>query len=132
MGIVFINGCFDILHVGHIRMFKYAKSLGSKLIVAIDSDDRVKSSKGQLRPFTCLADRIEMLKSIKHIDDVLFFSSDFELEEIIKKINPDFMVIGSDWKGKTVIGEKYAKELKFFRRIDGYSTTKIFEDITNR
>jgi len=123
--IVWTNGCFDILHVGHIELFKYAKQQGTKLYVGIDSDEKVKIDKGQDRPFNTLLDRINLLLAIKYIDKVIPFNSTEELEINIKNVFPDVMVIGGDWKGKTVIGEQYTKELKFFSRIPGYSTTNI-------
>ena len=125
--IIWVNGCFDVLHRGHIELFKYAKSLGTKLYVGIDSDRKVKRDKGASRPFNCLDDRIEFLKSIKFIDVVVTFDSTVELEDTIKSISPDIMVVGSDWRGKPIVGEQYTKQLKFFERIPGYSTTDILE-----
>ena len=125
--IVWTNGCFDILHRGHIELFKYAKQQGTTLYVGIDSDEKVKKDKDQNRPFNILIDRINMLLAIKYIDKVIPFNSTEELETTIKDISPDIMVIGGDWKGKTIIGEQYTKELKFFNRIEGYSTTNILE-----
>ena len=122
---IWTNGCFDILHRGHIELFKYAKSLGSELTVGIDSDQKVMKDKGQYRPINNIEDRIEMLNSIRYIDRILHFDSTYELECLIKNYNPDIIVVGSDWKGKRVVGEKYAKEVKFFDRIERYSTTKI-------
>jgi D-beta-D-heptose 7-phosphate kinase/D-beta-D-heptose 1-phosphate adenosyltransferase len=123
--IIWTNGCFDVLHRGHIELFKYAKSLGSELYVGIDSDEKVKLDKGLSRPFNNLEDRVTMLESIKYIDKVFVFDSTEHLEFLIETIIPDIMVIGSDWKGKTVVGEQYANELVFFNRIKGYSTTDI-------
>jgi len=125
---IFANGCFDILHRGHIELFKYAKSLGNKLIVGIDSDEKVKRDKGQDRPFNYLKDRIAMLEAIKYIDEVVSFDTRQELEDLIKTHNPDVLVVGSDWKGKEVVGDIFAKEVKFFDRIGDYSTTKILEN----
>ena len=124
---VWTNGCFDVLHRGHIELFKYAKSLGDKLVVGVDSDEKVKMDKGNDRPINNLEDRTEMLLSIKYIDEVWCFNSTKELRDVIKINKPDIMVIGSDWRGKPIIGEEYTKELLFFDRIGGYSTTKILE-----
>ena len=126
---VWTNGCFDILHRGHIEMFEYAKSLGDVLIVGIDSDERVKKDKGEGRPINNLDDRAIVLQSIKYIDRVVEFDSTNELRNLIKDIRPDIMVIGSDWKGKKVVGEEYAGKVDFFDRIEGYSTTDIIEKI---
>tara|TARA_R110000824_G_scaffold274017_5_gene462664 strand:- start:1273 stop:1671 length:399 start_codon:yes stop_codon:yes gene_type:complete len=128
----FVNGCFDVLHVGHIRLFKYAKEQANYLIVAIDTDEKIKKSKGNSRPFNTESDRKEMLGSIKFIDEVLSFDSNQSLEILIEKIKPDVMIIGSDWEGKEIVGFQHAKELKYFRRIDGYSTTKILESAFDR
>tara|TARA_R110000796_G_scaffold168129_1_gene285030 strand:- start:447 stop:845 length:399 start_codon:yes stop_codon:yes gene_type:complete len=125
--IVWTNGCFDVLHVGHIELFKYAKQQGTTLYVGVDSDAKVKADKGQDRPFNTLIDRINLLLAIKYIDKIIPFNSTEHLEEKIKNLSPDVMVIGGDWKGKTVVGEQYTKELKFFNRIPNYSTTKILE-----
>ena len=125
--IIWTNGCFDILHVGHIELFKYAKSLGSKLYVGIDSDEKVKLDKGDDRPFNKLADRIKVLESIKYIDKVVSFSTPARLENLVKEYKPHVLIVGSDWRNKTVIGEQYAQHVRFFDRIDGYSTTNILE-----
>jgi len=124
---VWTNGCFDILHRGHIELFKYAKSLGDELIVGIDSDEKVKKDKGEGRPINNLNDRAFILQSIKYIDRVIKFDSTDELRRLVKDIKPDIMVIGSDWEGKDVIGQEYTKELRFFDRVGNYSTTKILE-----
>tara|TARA_R110000824_G_scaffold227525_2_gene415315 strand:- start:213 stop:611 length:399 start_codon:yes stop_codon:yes gene_type:complete len=122
---VWTNGCFDIIHRGHIEMFKYASSLGDKLIVGIDSDEKVKKDKGNNRPFNCLSDRLEVLQAIKYIDEVCVFENTKGLEKLIKNIKPDIMVLGSDWRGKKVVGSEFSKNVKFFDRITGYSTTNI-------
>ena len=129
---IFVNGTFDVLHSGHLHMFQYAKSLGEYLIVAIDSDERVKEKKGPTRPVNCLWDRAFILSNIHSIDEVRTFASDKDLEELVEYYKPDIMVVGSDWKDKPVIGSQHAKELKFFDRIDGYSSTKIIQSIIAR
>ena len=124
---VWVNGCFDVLHRGHIELFKFAKSKGDFLIIGIDSDERIKSMKGDLRPFNSEEDRRFFLESIKFIDHVEIFTSDEDLEKKIFYFDPDVMVVGSDYKNKKVIGSQHAKELLFFDRIQGYSTTNILE-----
>jgi len=128
MKTVWTNGCFDVLHRGHIELFKYAKSLGDLLIVGIDSDRKVKIDKGETRPINKAEDRKFMLESIKYIDKVFIFNSKQQLEDLIKFMKPNIMVIGSDWKGKEVVGQEYAKELNFFDRIEEYSTTNIIKE----
>ena len=125
--IIWTNGCFDVLHRGHIELFKYAKSLGGKLYVGIDNDKKVKLDKGNSRPINNVKDRKFVLESIKYIEKVIVFDTTNDLEEVILLLQPDVMVIGSDWKGKTVVGEQYAKKLIFFNRIGDYSTTNILK-----
>ena len=129
---VFVNGTFDVLHLGHLALLNYAKSLGDKLFVAIDSDERVRQLKGPTRPIYDVYQRKVMLLNLKAVDEVEIFSSDEELEMWIKQINPTIMVVGSDWRNKTVIGSQYAKRLEFFERINEYSSTKTIQDIINR
>jgi len=129
--VVFTNGCFDVLHRGHIELFKYAKNLGSTLIVGIDTDEKVKQDKGPDRPFNSLKDRIFILESIKYIDEVVVFGSKQELQSLVALITPDILVKGTDWKGKEIVGEESAKEVRFFERIEGYSTTEILENSPN-
>ena len=132
MSVVFTNGCFDILHRGHIELFKYCNTFGSILIVGIDSDERVKTLKGKNRPINCQEDRKLMLESLKYIDNVIVFNNESELTSLIKSVKPDIMVVGSDYKDKNVIGSQYAKKLIFFDRINEYSTTKTIQHIINR
>tara|TARA_Y100000310_G_C20438599_1_gene694943 strand:+ start:259 stop:651 length:393 start_codon:yes stop_codon:yes gene_type:complete len=127
MKIVWTNGCFDILHRGHLEMLKYANSLGDYVIVGIDSDEKVAKDKGSERPFNSVEDRKFALKSLKYVNEVVVFDSAAQLEIIIRSISPHVMVIGSDWKEKTVIGERFCGELKFFNRVGNYSTTNILE-----
>ena len=124
---VWTNGCFDILHRGHLEMLKYAKSLGDFLIVGIDSDKKVQADKGPLRPLNRAEDRRFALEAIRYVDEVVVFDSPEGLANAIKKVSPDIMVIGSDWKGKKVVGEQHTKEVRFFDRIGEYSTTSIIE-----
>lgn len=132
MKIVFVNGCFDVLHPGHIKLFKYAKSLGDYLIVAIDSDKRVSEMKGPERPIFSQSDRSQTLEAIRYIDVVHIFDSKEDLENLLKSIAPDIMIVGSDWKGKEVVGEQYAKTVRFFDRVGKYSTTKTLQGLTYR
>jgi D-beta-D-heptose 7-phosphate kinase/D-beta-D-heptose 1-phosphate adenosyltransferase len=132
MKTVFVNGTFDVLHRGHLLLFEYAKSFGDYLIVAIDSDDRIKEKKGDSRPINNVSDRSFMLQNLKQIDEVRTFSSDKDLENLVEFYKPDIMVVGSDWKNKPVIGSQYAKQLKFFDRINEYSSTKIIQSIIDR
>ena len=129
---VFVNGTFDVLHRGHLDLLNYAKSLGEYVVVGIDSDERVKQMKGSSRPINCLMDRAHMLANLKSVDEVRFFGNDKELENLVKDVKPDIMVVGSDWKGKSVIGSYWAAKLIFFDRIGEYATTKTIESIIDR
>lgn len=126
---VIVNGTFDILHVGHIELLKYAKSLGDKLIVAIDSDNRIKRLKGESRPINNTYERKLLLENLKPVDEVHVFDTDLQLLDLI--VQADIMVKGSDYKGKPIIGESLI-DIVFFDRIDEYSTTAKIQDIASR
>ena len=125
MKVIWTNGCFDILHRGHIELFKYAKSLGDYLVVGVDTDERVKASKGPTRPFNVIEDRIAMLESIRYIDEIYVFDTNSELDNQVLLSGAEIIVVGSDYKNKKVIGSRHAQKVMFFDRIKGYSTTKI-------
>lgn len=128
-GIVWTNGCFDILHVGHIRMLKFCSSLckkmGCNLIVGIDSDDRVRLMKGKFRPINHEKVRAEMLLCVKGVHGVYIYDDGEELEQLIIRHSPNVVVVGEEYKSKGVIGSNYAKEVKYFKKVEGYSTTRI-------
>ena len=124
---IWVNGCFDILHRGHFELFNYAKSLGNVLVVGVDSDEKVAQDKGPDRPYNKLEDRVYALESLKAIDKVMVFDSKDHLEWLVEITKPDILVVGSDWKGKEIVGGQYAKEIVYFDRIGDYSTTDILE-----
>ena len=128
MSIVWTNGTFDILHPGHIELFKVGKSLGDKLIVATDTDEKIRQDKGASKPINNLCDRISMLQAIKYIDEVFYFNDRKELEGLIELYSPDILLLGDDWKGGDVVGIQYAKEVRFLPRLN-YSTTHIIDKI---
>jgi cytidyltransferase-like protein len=121
---IWINGCFDILHRGHIELINFASSYGI-VRVGIDTDDRVKKLKGQNRPFNTIADRVYVVKNIKGVDSVEAFYTEEELEYCIKKWNPKYIIVGDDYKNKKVVGSQYCEEVIYFKKIKGYSTSKI-------
>ena len=125
---IIVNGTFDILHVGHIELLEYAKTLGDHLIVAIDADQRVKKLKGLNRPIIDEKNRKRVLESIRWIDEVIIFDSDDDLIKIIKSC--DIMVKGSDYREKSIIGEDLIK-IVFYDRTE-HSTTSIIQDIIDR
>lgn len=122
---VWVNGCFDVLHYGHYKLLSYAKSLGKELIVGIDSDNRIKESKGFTRPFHNVKQRKFNLLCLKNVKKVYIFNSDEELEEILKKIKPDIMVIGDEYKNKKIIGKNIVKKIKYFKRLEKLSTSEL-------
>lgn len=129
---VIVNGTFDILHKGHLKMLEYARSLGDQVLVCIDSDSRVKELKGTSRPINNQYDRAFMLASLRYVDMVWTFDSDENLIKQIKLYDPAIMVKGSDWKDKPIVGEEFCGRIEFFERIHGYSTTETIQHITDR
>jgi D-beta-D-heptose 7-phosphate kinase/D-beta-D-heptose 1-phosphate adenosyltransferase len=127
---IVVNGTFDILHSGHLALLNYAKSLGDFLVVAIDSDRRVRELKGTSRPVNTQSERQELLENLRAVDEVKIFDSDQELVDIIKDCA--IMVKGSDYKGKSIVGENNIAQIIFFNRIDGFSTTEKIQHIANR
>jgi rfaE bifunctional protein nucleotidyltransferase chain/domain len=122
---VFVNGTFDVLHYGHFKLLEAARELGDILYVAIDTDERIKEKKGDNRPFHNLIERKEMLDAIVHVTKVFTFGSDEDLITLIRAINPDIYVIGSDYKNKPIVGMEYLKNIVFIPRLEKFSTTKI-------
>ena len=123
--IVWLNGCFDVLHMGHIKLFQRARQMGLPVFVGIDTDDRIASEKGEDRPVNCLHDRVEFLKAIKYIDGVQSFSTDGELNELIKSHKPRYMLIGDEYRDKTIIGSEHIKEIVYVKKYGGLSTSNI-------
>lgn len=130
MKTIFVNGTFDIIHLGHLALFNYARSLGDFLLVGIDSDQRVKKLKGPSRPINNEFERKTLLENLKAIDKVQIFNSDQELIDIISTC--DIMVKGSDYIGKPIVGEHVCKQIIFFDRINEYSSTKKIQSIIDR
>jgi bifunctional ADP-heptose synthase (sugar kinase/adenylyltransferase) len=113
-------------------MLFYAKSLGKHLHVSIDTDERIKYNKGRDRPVIPLHIRKAVMQSLKPVDSVSVFNTDEELVNTIKAYSPDIMVKGSDWQGKTIIGEEYCKQVVFYERVNGESTSNIIQDFIAR
>jgi len=130
--VVFTNGCFDILHVGHVRFLKFCAAQGDKLIVGLNSDESVTRLKGQFRPINNQEDRKKMLTLINvGVTNVVFFDENTPLR-LIKKIRPDILVKGSDWEGN-VVGqefiESYGGKVILYRHSSEHSTSKIIEKV---
>ena len=130
---VWVNGTFDVMHLGHMRLLQFASKYG-KVRVGLGTDERIKINKGENRPFNKLDDRIEFMSAITYVDSVVSFDNDEELIECIRQYDPDVMVIGSDYKGKNIIGGFLVKRIVFFDKIEGKSTSNIlaYENTSNR
>jgi len=131
MSIVWTNGTFDILHPGHIQLFKVAKELGDMVIVGTDTDEKIKKDKGFDRPINDLCYRVAMLEAIKYIDAVHTFDTRSELEGLIQMYNPDILLIGDDWRNGDVVGREFAKEVRFLPRVGGYASSNTIKRIHN-
>lgn len=129
---IFVNGSFDILHTGHLELLNWAKSNGDYLLVAIDSDRRISEKKGPDRPFNDQTNRQQLMANLKAVDEVKIFDSDQELIDIIRDYSPDILVVGSDWRLQKVVGGEWAKQIKFFERVNGESTTKTLQRYIDR
>lgn len=121
---VWVNGTFDVLHRGHLELLEFASSLGV-VRVGIDTDQRVKELKGKTRPVNTCEDRMFFISKIRGIESVVSFGSEEELIEKIRDWSPNYLVVGSDYKNKKVIGSEHSNEVIFFDKINGYSSTKI-------
>jgi D-beta-D-heptose 7-phosphate kinase/D-beta-D-heptose 1-phosphate adenosyltransferase len=127
-----VNGTFDILHRGHIEMLNYAKSRGDYLLIAIDTDRRVKELKGPTRPINNQEDRKFHLLNLKAVDEVVFFDSKEQLIDIMKLYSPDVYVKGSDWKkDRPSTAEQYCKQVIYYDRVGDYSTTNTILRISS-
>ena len=126
--IIFTNGCFDILHIGHVKYLEKAKNFGDILILGLNSDDSIHRLKGKNRPINSQDDRAYILASLEVVDYVVIFNEDTPLD-LIKLIKPDVLVKGGDYEDKEVVGQDIAKELQLVKFIDGKSTTKTIERI---
>ena len=130
--IVFTNGCFDVLHAGHVRYLKKARSLGDLLIVGLNSDASVRKIKGRGRPVLPQAERAEILSALEAVDYVVLFKEDTP-EKLICKIIPDVLAKGADWKEDEIVGAETVKKsggrVARIRLVKGKSTTNIIEKI---
>ena len=128
--IIFTNGCFDILHVGHVRYLKKARSLGDWLIVGVNSDSSVRKLKGPGRPVNSEKERMEVLAALKAVDEVRLFSEPTP-EDLIRKIRPDILVKGGDWKIKDIVGAEFVRsyggKVRSLGFVKGYSTTAVLK-----
>ncbi|MCK5236977.1 MAG: D-glycero-beta-D-manno-heptose 1-phosphate adenylyltransferase [Deltaproteobacteria bacterium] len=130
--LVFTNGCFDILHAGHVRYLKKAKSLGDILVVGLNTDKSVRKIKGPKRPINTEADRAEVLSALLSVDYVVPFGDDTPIK-LIEKIRPDILVKGADWKKGSIVGEdllkSYGGKVRRITLAKGRSTTDVIKNI---
>ncbi|MGZ3770744.1 MAG: D-glycero-beta-D-manno-heptose 1-phosphate adenylyltransferase [Bdellovibrio sp.] len=128
--IVFTNGCFDLLHIGHVRYLQEARSLGDVLVVGVNADESVKRLKGPTRPVQNESDRAEILAALKAVDFTVIFTEDTP-ENLIHKVRPDILVKGGDWKIDQIVGASFVLsnggKVLSLQFVDGKSTTKIIE-----
>lgn len=124
--LVFTNGCFDILHVGHLRLLEQARRLGDRLVVGLNSDASVRRLKGASRPIRCAADRAEMLRALPWVDEVVVFNEDTPAE-LIKQLRPDVLVKGGDYQLEDIVGREWADEVVIVPFVEGHSSTRIIE-----
>ncbi len=126
--IVFTNGCFDIIHIGHVRYLREAKALGDILIVALNTDRSVKALKHEGRPINPEIQRAEVLAGLEMVDYVTLFDQDTPYE-LIKLLRPDVLVKGGDWKREDIVGYDIVPDTRSLPYIKGISTTAIIERI---
>jgi len=128
--VVFTNGCFDILHLGHFHTLASAKQLGTKLIIGLNSDESVKRLKGKHRPKFDEQTRLYQLSTLSFVDAIMLFEEDTPLN-LIKKIKPDILVKGGDYKADEIVGSNflrsYGGQVKIIPFLDGFSTSAILE-----
>jgi len=124
---VWLNGTFDVLHYGHIHLFQTARNLYPNTIVRVglDTDERIRQMKGATRPINTLIHRVKFLQSIRYIDEVVTFSTDDELREQMAIFSPHIMVIGDDYRDRTIIGEEHVGRVVYVERYGDLSSTKI-------
>jgi len=127
---VFTNGCFDVLHRGHIELLKFCRGLGEKVVVGLNSDASIRKLKGAARPINKEEDRAFILEAMVYVDEVILFDEETP-QTLIEKVVPDIIVKGGDYNSDTVVGKDLA-EIMIFEYLDGYSTTKTLQDISNR
>ena len=128
--VIFTNGCFDILHRGHASYLQKAKALGDTLIVGLNSDESVRRLKGESRPINTLEDRAYLLAALESVDYVVPFKEDTPYE-LIRKVRPDILVKGADYKDREVVGSDLAGEVQLIDFVEGKSTSQIIRTITN-
>lgn len=129
--IVFTNGCFDLIHIGHVSLFQKAKTLGDVLIVAINSDKSLAGLKGPKRPLVAETDRVKLLSAIDVIDYVVIFGEQTPYN-LLKKLTPDILVKGGDYKIEDIVGREFVKKVYRYPLVKGKSTSNLIKLIVER
>ena len=126
--ISFTNGCFDLMHIGHVKYLEDARRGNRIMIVGLNSDSSISRIKGSSRPIVEQKSRAAVLAALESVDFVVIFNEDTPYK-LIAAIKPDILVKGADWKGKSVVGEDLVKKMEFIKFVQGFSTTNIIEKI---
>ena len=133
--IVFTNGCFDILHPGHIDLLEQAKGLGDKLVIGLNTDNSVSRIKGDLRPINDEEFRGQMIAALESVDLVTYFDDETPID-LIKEVKPDILIKGNDYRLEEIVGANFVMEyggvVKTISLLPGYSTTKLIEKINRK
>jgi D-beta-D-heptose 7-phosphate kinase/D-beta-D-heptose 1-phosphate adenosyltransferase len=131
MNIIWVNGSFDCLHLGHLELLQFAHERGDLLYIGIESDVRIRHNKGSNRPIQDEETRKTILESFWFVDKVVIYDTDYQLECLIKDFKPTEMVFGENKRGKEIIGSIFCNKITYFPLINGYSTTKIVEKMSS-
>ena len=129
--IVWVNGCFDVLHLGHLKLLEFAKKQGDLLYVGLDADHRITDSKGENRPVNNWETRLQIMKALRFVDKASMFDTDFQLERLIEEYSPYTMVLGDEYKDKRIIGAEFCEKITFFPRYENLSTTNFIQNISD-
>lgn len=128
--VVFTNGCFDLLHVGHVRYLQEARSLGDLLVVGVNTDVSIRALKGPSRPIQCEGDRVEILSALACVDFAVLFGEETP-EKLIQKVKPDILVKGGDWPVEKIVGAAFVRSygglVKTLQFVSGHSTSNLIE-----
>ena len=126
--VVFTNGCFDLMHLGHVAYLQAAKRGSRILVVGLNSDRSIRRIKGPSRPICPQKSRAAVLAALSCVDFVVIFNEDTPYS-LIKAVNPDVLIKGADWKGKQIVGADIVKKVELIKYVKGFSTTGIIEKI---
>jgi len=126
--VVFTNGCFDLVHAGHLKVLEWAKRRGDLLVVGLNADASVRRLKGSRRPILPLSDRVALMASLKPVDFVTWFTEDTP-RNLIRRLRPDVLVKGGDWSADRIVGREFVKKVARIPLMKGRSTTEIIEKI---